>query len=545
MAGLALVAAFLVTTTAAQGQHALIPLPLSDVAYVQLDALDRQGCAAARVSPYRPYLVGAIREALNKARHDPWCAGRILLALDQRFAVDTTAQDSLWADGAWVKTTPPGKDDEGLRLGGAVNLRATGLGEGEIRPLWQDVRPTDEGSPPGVATVRARVTWAAGRNVVAVAEAYGQSHRRNDPKIRGRAFRNTSGVLDFDEAHITGKIGRLVVSFGRAAEAWLGEGEESLMLSAHAPPIDRLVASFVWRQFEGRALFATLSNVVISEQLDDLAPGTPNQALNRMMVGHALTWRPRSSMEFTVGETALLSRGGTIIDLAYVNPLMPYVVTQNDSTRGTDGRDNLGAFGATRLRFGAITLSGELFIDDIQIDAADRARIPDQFAWWVKSTAALPLIAPASIGIEYKRVDAFTYRRRPYAEVYQQFDRPLGSELGPDADLFQASAEVWPSERLRVSGSAGYWRRGAVRIDERPGQTATQAGVGPYPSVRPDRPVNQRAMIGNLTTQFLSVSLPLTLRLEAARISNVNNQPVAAEMFLRAHLSATYAFRYP
>ena len=515
------------------------------MAYVQLDALDKQGCAAARVSPYRPYLVGAIREALAKARHDAWCAGRILLALDERFAVDSVSQDSLWADGAWVTTTPPSAADETLRLGAAATVRTTALSEGEFRPLWMDVRPKGEGTPPMAATVRARVTWAAGKNVVAVAEAYGQSHRRNDPKIRGRAFRNTSGVLDFDEAHITGRIGRLVVSFGRAAEAWLGEGEESLMLSSHAPPIDRLTASFTWRQLEGRALFATLSNVVLSEQLDDLAPGTPSQALHRMMVGHALTWRPRSSMEFTIGETALLSRGGTIIDLAYANPLMPYVVTQNDSTRGTDARDNLGAFGATRLRFGPITLSGELFIDDIQIDAADRARIPDQFAWWVKSTAALPLIAPASIGVEYKRVDAFTYRRRPYAEVYQQFDRPLGSELGPDADLVRGSGEVWPTERLRVSGTAGYWRRGAVRIDERPGQTASEAGVGPYPSVRADRPVNQRAMLGDLTAQFLSVTLPLTVRLEAARISNLNNQPVAAEMFLRAHLSATYAFRYP
>ena len=522
-----------------------MPLPLSDIAYVQLEALDRQGCSAARVSPYRPYLVGAIREALDKARQDPWCAGRILLALDQRFAEDSVPQDSLWADGAWVRTTPPGDRDEGLRIGGAVNLRATGMSEGEFRPLWFDVRPTEEGSPPAVATVRGRVTWAGGKNVVAVAEAYGQSHRRNDPKVRGRAFRNTSGVLDFDEAHITGKIGRLVVSFGRAAEAWLGEGEESLMLSAHAPPIDRLTASVVWRQLEARALFATLSNVVLTEQQDDLAPGTPSQALHRMLVGHALTWTPRSSMEFTIGETALLSRGGTIIDLAYVNPLMPYVVTQNDSTRGTDARDNLGAFGAARLRFGAITMSGELFIDDIQIDAADRARIPDQFAWWVKSTAALPLIAPASIGVEYKRVDAFTYRRRPYAEVYQQFDRPLGSELGPDADLIRATAEVWPSEILRVSGSAGYWRRGAVRIDERPGQTATEAGVGPYPSVRPDRPVNQLSMLGDLTAQFLSTIFPMTVKVEAARITNVNNQPAAAELFLRAHLSATYAFRYP
>lgn len=541
---LALTGALAVGTTPAQAQHPLVPLPLTDPAYVQLEALDRQGCSAARVSPYRPFLVGAIREGLAKARQDPWCAGRILLALEDRFAIDSVPADSLYADGGWIRTTPP-RGEESLRLGGAVTLRSTALTNGEIWPMWGDVRPEDEGSPPAAATVRGRVTWAGGEHVVAVAQAYGQSHRRNDPKIRGRAFRNTSGVLDFDEAHITGKIGRLVVSFGRAAEAWLGEGDESLMLSAHGPPLDRLAASVTWRQLEGRAVYGTLSNVVISEERDDLAPGTPSQALHRIFVGHALTWRPRSSMEFTVGETALLSRGGTIIDLGYANPLMPYVVTQNDSTRGTDARDNLGAFGAARLRFGALTLSGELFIDDIQIDAADRARIPDQFAWWVKGTAALPLIAPASLGIEYKRVDAFTYRRRPYAEVYQQFDRPLGSELGPDADLIRGSGELWPSERVRVSGSAGYWRRGAVRISDRPGQSATEAGVGPYPSVRPDRPVNQRAMLGDIGAQFLSLRFPVTVRLDAARISNVNNQPAAAALYLRAHFIGTYAFRYP
>ena len=544
MAGCGLAALFSVAATRAEAQHALVSLPLSDIAYVQLEALDRQGCAAARISPYRPYLVGAVREAIEKARQDPWCAGRILLALDQRFAVDSAPADSLYAADGWVRTTPP-LEDEGLRLGGAVTLRATGISGSEFRPLWADVRQREEGSPPAVGIVRARVTWSGGEQVVAVAEAFAQTHRRNDPRIRGRAFRNTSGVLDFDEAYIAGKLGRLVLSFGRASEAWLGEGDESLMLSAHAPPIDRLSASIVWRQFEGRALYGTLSNVVLTEELDDLEPGTPRQALHRIFVGHALTWRPRSSLEFTIGETAQLSRGGTIIDLAYANPLMPYVVTQNDSARATDRRDNLGAFGATRLRFGAITLSGELFIDDIQIDAADRARIPHQLAWWVKSTAALPLIAPASIGLEYKRIDAFTYRRRPYAEVYQQFDRPLGSELGPDADLIRGSAEVWPADRLRLSGSAGYWRRGAIRINERPGQSAEEGGVGPYPSVRPDRPVNQRALLGDLTAQFLTVKLPVTLRLEAARVSNINNQPAASEILMRAHLSGTYAFRYP
>ena len=47
----------------------------------------------------------------------------------------------------------------------------------------------------------------------------------------------------------------------------------------------------------------------------------------------------------------LASRTSAIFDLGYANPLMPYVVTQNDTARnGTDVRDNLQVFGGVRWR---------------------------------------------------------------------------------------------------------------------------------------------------------------------------------------------------
>ena len=48
-----------------------------------------------------------------------------------------------------------------------------------------------------------------------------------------------------------------------------------------------------------------------------------------------------------------------------------------------------------------------------------------------------PVVRPASLQVEYRRIDSYTYLRGRYNEVYQQLGRPLGSELGPDADLFR------------------------------------------------------------------------------------------------------------
>ncbi|HVP70344.1 MAG TPA: hypothetical protein VMS45_03405, partial [Gemmatimonadaceae bacterium] len=54
--GIAALSVLAAGATLAAAQHPLVTLPLSDPAYIQLDALVRQGCVAARLSPYRPYM---------------------------------------------------------------------------------------------------------------------------------------------------------------------------------------------------------------------------------------------------------------------------------------------------------------------------------------------------------------------------------------------------------------------------------------------------------------------------------------------------------
>lgn len=528
---LAALIAFAITPAGVRAQHPLAYLPLGDPAYVQLAALDRQGCAPARVSPDRPYTIADVRDAIVRFDSSTACGGPIAVALSRRFGTDSAR----WR-----------AEREDVRVGGSVTLQATGLGRGEFRPLWADVRPTNEGTPPAVGIVRGRATFDLGDHAVAVTEAFAQTDVRNDPHRRARAFRRTSGTLDFSEAYINGQVGRLVVSLGRMPEAWLGEGEESLVLSAHGPPIDRLEASARWKTLEAHALLATISDVVLDTLRDSLPSGTPPQRYHRFLVGHTLTWTPTRAVELTLGETALLARGLRVIDLAYVNPMMPYIVTQNDTSfTGRDQHDNLTTFGALRLRAGPLLLHGELLIDDIQIDPRDRKRIPDQLGWWGQATVALPLAVPTSATLEYRRLDSYTYMRRWYSEVYQQYDVPLGSELGPDADLLQVGGEVLPVGTLRLSGHLGVWRHGALRIDQRPAQQAEGHAGEPFPSTSTSRPDVQKALLGDLGIQFLTARLPVTARLELARITNVNNQPVPAALYLRMQLLATYAFRYP
>lgn len=513
-------------------QHPLVSLPFDDPAYPLFEGLLRGGCQPARVSAYRPYLLRDIRVAVRRAESDSSCAPMLVARLHDRFTRDTFD----------IFT-----DNEGtLTAGGAVTARATQLSNGEFRPLWRGIRRKEQGDPPIAGVAQGRVTWGS-KNVVAVAEAVGYTHRRNDPSLHQRAVRSTSGAVDFGESYLNAQLGRwLTFSFGRANEAWLGDERESLVLSAWGPALDRIELTGRWRRVEARALLASVSSVELNPAIDSLPTGAIAHRFYRQLIGHALTVRPSHALEVSLGETILLSRGTQTLELAYMNPLMAYVVTQNDTSQyNATQNDNLQVFGGVRLHSGGSALQAELLIDDVQIDPKDRKTVQDQLAWSLRGTQALPLIVPASAVAEYRHVNSYTYLRNFYATAYQSYDAPLGSELGPDADLWRLGGELWPSGTMQLTGGVSGWRQGAQRIDQRFGRNSNGHAGDPYPSVTPDRPFAQRAILADAAASYLRYPVTVTARLEAASVKNPNNQLTATASYVRLQLTGRYAYRLP
>ena len=551
---IAVVAAVLAARPA-WAQHVLSTLPLDDPAYTQLEGLARAGCAPARISPFRPYYVGDVIAAVRAAGTDGHCQPIVVAALAARFIPPV-------APAAPVDTSPPQSDLEAIAresarhvddderhsyAGAAVTAQLTGLGRGEFRPYFAGVRSVAVGTPPGVLLVRARGVFDGGPRFVAVSEGYLESSGRNDPLIRGKGFAQTSASLDFSEAYANARLGSLVLSLGRSREAWLGEGTESIVLSGNVPPLDRVLLSGRWKRVEGRAFIASLNDVTLTGGLDSLSADSGDRLFHRMLAGHVLAIRPTATTEFTLGETILISRRSRGEGITYANPLIPYIVAQNDTgLTAVAPRDNLMLFGSARTNLGPLILSGELNADDFQYGSKDRQTIPDQLAWRLAASAPLSFVSvrPTTLQASYTHVNTYTYERAAYTEGYHSYDRPLGSELGPDADIALGGAEVWLSGNLLLAAEVGRWRQGAIHIDQRPGRSVN-LGFVPYPSTSPARPAVQSATLGGVSLRLLRRSLPVTLRLDGARVANAGNQPHAAELYIRAQLLATYAFRYP
>jgi Capsule assembly protein Wzi len=552
--------ALIVVARPAAAQHALSTLPLSDPAYAQLEGLARRGCLAARVSPFRPYYVADVVDAVRAARADARCAPLVVEVLRVRFVrdsapvaapvrapADTVAMSELEAVAR--QTAQHANDDvRHSYIGGAATAQLTGLGRGEFRPYFAAVRPNSAGTPPGVFTVRARAVFDGGSRFVALSEGYLQSSRRNDPLVRGKDFAGQNATLDFGEAYANAKLGSFVVSLGRSREVWLGEGSESLVLSGNVPPLDRVLVSGRWKRVEGRAFFAALNDVTLTAGLDSLTASSGDRLFHRTLVGHVIAAKPTRATEVTLGETMLFSRRSRGEGLSYANVLIPFIVSQNDTgLTALAPRDNLVLFGSARTLLGPALLEGELVADDFQYGRQDRQIIPDQLAWRIAASAPLSFVTarPASISASYRHVNTYTYERPFYTEGYHSYDRPLGSELGPDADIALAGGELWLRGDVLLAANVGRWRQGAIHIDQRPGRSVNNGFTSTFPSTSIDRPAIQSATLVDASLRLLRATLPVTMRFEAARITNAANQPHAAELYIRAQLLATYAFRYP
>jgi hypothetical protein len=528
--------------------HALTTLPPGDPAYAQLAALDRIGCRPARVSPHRPFYVRDVQRAVARFPGTQACGGPVAAALAARFTrrpAPELPHDVATDLAAAVRESA--KDTlESFRVGGQATVRGTALARGEFEPLWAGVRPREEGTPPVVLDARARAGWSASDKLAIVGEVYGQTSRRNDPTVRQRALRNTSGIVDVGEAYLNTALGRLDLSFGRSWAAWLGDDRESMAFSANGPLMDRLELGIRWRVAEVRAIIASVNDVTMTAELDSLEPGTPDTRFNRWLYGHILTVKPNDGLELSLGETILSSRTTGGFDLAYANPVMPYIIAQNDTARtGSDPRDNLVVFGGARARIGRGHIGAEVVVDDIQIDSQDRENTADQLAWRLFASAPLPIGTATSVRAEYIRVDSYTYMRDFYTDVYQQYDKPLGSVLGPGSDQLRVAAETWVGGGLRIGGSLGTWRQGGLRIDQRPADGPNGDAGKPFPAVTPGRPEVQTALLADLGADYLTHPILGTVRLQLAQIRNAGNVSDAAALYVRAIVSASYAFRYP
>jgi hypothetical protein len=164
-----------------------------------------------------------------------------------------------------------------------------------------------------------------------------------------------------------------------------------------------------------------------------------------------------------VGEAALVTGIDRGLEFRYANLLAPFFVTQKDDDEEEDEQVDLyvnleGILTAP----GGLRLYGHLLVGNVNIGDDNPGR-RDDVAWRLGGEWG-PAELPVTAGAEYTRVEVFTYLHRGLNTNYTQFGVPIGSTLGPDADMGTAWLSWWMRPTVRVSADAMARRDGEQSV---------------------------------------------------------------------------------
>jgi hypothetical protein len=397
-------------------------LPVDDVAYTYIDALQARGLFRELPLIERPYTVGQVRAAIATAR------GRTDAATYARWltAIETAAE----------KYAPePGID--GLTVGAGVYGVAQTSGRRDL------MRADDRNAvAPGVT---ARFHFQAGPFTAAM-RAFGDRRLREDPDFTGKKDRVLAGRTE--DAYLAGHWKYATVQVGRVARSWGLPNMLGLQVSPAPYSYDQLYARLGSQKIALSTIVARLD-----DEFTTFDPRDTTRA-QRWFTAHRLGLR-LGSVDVGLTETVIYGGAGRGFDPALSNPVAFLALSQY-----AENKQFNVAFGVDALWRApkGMLFGGQLLLDDFQIDECELCGEPPSVGLAL-SAEGLPLAGGARLFANYVRVTNLTYR------VERRWERYLYSGVGlgqwaSDFDEVRAGVDVGPALPLPVRAYVAFRRQG-------------------------------------------------------------------------------------
>lgn len=442
--GAAIAAAFAIVAVGAApaaGQSAYVPL--DDVAYAYVDALIARGELRTLSALERPYTARDIMQALaiDGSRVVVHRGPRRAMAVRRSAVAPLRSADlrrlRAGLRRAVAKYDHPASDRTGFRAVASASLWATGETSGQ-----RELMLADDLDPTVFAGGAARLLMAAGP-VVGFSRTILENRLNSDPDFRGRTDRRVAGRVE--DAYIAGQWRYAELFIGRVARnrgPWAMQG----LLLSDAP--------FTYDHFFGRLGARRLNISTLLARLENHSEPDGNE-VQRYLATHRLAGRWRG-IEAAITESFVYTGVGRGFEPSLANPFAIYGLSWRNERM--EGNLLVGGELAARTRLGLF--SGELMIDDIQIDRCDEVcQEPSSFGLTL-SAEGVPVPGGHRAFASYTRVSSLTYRTPASAERYSMFDVSLGRgfsdydewRVGADVVLLGAPLKAYLASRRQGSG---------------------------------------------------------------------------------------------
>lgn len=246
--------------------------------------------------------------------------------------------------------------------------------------------------------------------------------------------------LDFTQSHVRYDNGWFYATLGREVRN-LGAGLfQKVFISNSSQPFDAISLGAKFSSFEYRFTHGSL----LSSPLDtNLTQGFNSIIPDKFLVMHRFAFRP-SWGEIGLWESVIYSDRS--IDFAYLNPIS-FFKSLEHALRDRD--NSMMGIDATIRPMKNLQLKGSFLLDDIIIDEIGNGFWSNKTAWNIAATYSLDL--PIDLGVEYSRVEPYTYSHFNELNSYTNDRGLLGSIIKPNSDYIGFMINYWVSDKYPLS----------------------------------------------------------------------------------------------
>ncbi len=270
-----------------------------------------------------------------------------------------------------------------------------------------------------------------------------------DPKYQQNIkLRRLNSDIDFSESHVVFNLDWFYASIGRETRQ-LGSGLfQRIFINNLAPPFDAVSLGAKFKTFEYSFIHGSLLSLPIT--LQDV--GADSELPSKYIAMHRFAIKP-SWGEIAFWENVVYTGRG--VDFAYINPLSFFKSLEH----ALHDRDNtMMGLDATIRPFNGLQLKGTFLLDDIKFSTISEGDWSNKTAWNIAAIAALP--GDFDAGIEYTRVEPYTFSHFNYQNSMTNDSVLLGSNILPNSDRINAMLRWWWGDRYPLELSFQFTRHG-------------------------------------------------------------------------------------
>jgi hypothetical protein len=319
-------------------------------------------------------------------------------------------------------------------------------------------------------------------------------------------FADLNSDFDFTQSHVAFEYNWFRASIGRETRLSGSGIYQRLFISDNSPDFDAITLGAKFSNFEYRFLHGSLLGL----GKNSVDAGFNAEIPQKYVAQHKFSFKP-SWGEISFWENITYSDRPT--DLAYFNPLSFYKSLEH----ALRDRDNsIMGLDFTLRPFDGLQLKGSYLLDDIIFSKIGTGYWSNKSAWNIAAiSSALPDI---DLGIEYSRVEPYTYTHFNKENSYTNDGLMYGSILLPNSDSWSALLRLWWTKRYPLDLKISYIKHGANVYDEN-GELLKNVGGDPLQTRRPEDSETVEFLDGD-KTEYLSFSLAAGY--EVTRALNLN-----------------------